>query len=203
MARMSSGLTAVYALSLSLLVAPVVAHAEASATSKAVESGGIPLENLIEAVAKKTGKKFIVDPRVHAEVSVYGINAANISYPEFLTILELHRFSAVEVNGLTRIIPSVDARFMSVPTVSGSKHYADSEMVTKIIQPKSVSAVTLVLLLRPIVPLEAHLVAFACTNSLVIVDRYSNVQRLSALIEVLDKGEPFKPRDCSPEEVKK
>ena len=48
-------------------------------------AGAVPLERVISAVAKRTGKKFIVDPRVRADVTVVGQEATSIDYPTLLS----------------------------------------------------------------------------------------------------------------------
>jgi general secretion pathway protein D len=163
----------------------------------------VPLDQFIETVSKKTSKKFIVDPRVRAQVIVYGVNSSAVSYRELLAILSINNFAAVEAEGLVYILPQADARFMPIPTVSGSKQYDDNEFVTKVIPIKSMPAGMLIPALRPMLPQFAHLSAIPCANSLVVVDHYANVKRIQSVIELLDKGGPLKARDCSNEEAKK
>src|SRR5271154_6700756 len=57
---------------------------------------GVSIANVIDIVARKTGKKFVVDPRVHAQVQIVGEELNRITYPELLTILQLYGFAAVE-----------------------------------------------------------------------------------------------------------
>jgi len=162
-----------------------------------------PLDQLIEAVAKKTGKKIIVDPRVRAQVIVYGISSSTVNYKELLAILSVNNFTAVESEGLVYVLPEADVRSMPIPTVSGSKQYDDNEFVTKIIPVKSMPAAMLVPSLRPMLPQYAHLASVNCANSLIVIDHFANIKRIQSVIELLDKGEPIKARDCSIEEAKK
>jgi len=161
------------------------------------------LDTLIEAVAKATGKKIVVDPRVRAQAAIYGISSATVNYKELLAILSVNDFAAVESEGVVYVLPQTDARSMPIPTLSGSKQYDDNEFVTKIIPIKSMPAANLVPALRPMMPQYAHLAAVTCANSLIVVDRFANVMRIQNVIELLDKGEPIKLRDCSGEEAKK
>ena len=161
------------------------------------------LDTLIEAVAKATGKKIVVDPRVRAQAAVYGISSSTVNYKELLAILSVNDFAAVESEGVVYVLPQTDARSMPIPTLSGSKQYDDNEFVTKIIPIKSMPAAMLVPSLRPMLPQYAHLASVPCANSLIVVDHFANVKRIQNVIELLDKGEPLKPRDCSIEEVKK
>lgn len=63
----------------------------AESAGRGSEPGGIPIRQLIATVSKSTGRKFVVDPRVRADVNLVGISASSVSYAELLTILRLHR----------------------------------------------------------------------------------------------------------------
>ena len=49
------------------------------AAAVAPESG-VPIEALVRTVAKKTGKRFVIDPRVHGTVQLIGEEPANVTY---------------------------------------------------------------------------------------------------------------------------
>jgi type II secretory pathway component GspD/PulD (secretin) len=75
------------ALALALTASPCAgAQSEASATS------GVTVEKLVTAIAKRTGKKFLIDPRVRAEVTVIGQEATSVDYATLLLILHIHGF---------------------------------------------------------------------------------------------------------------
>ena len=50
--------------------------------SPAPMAGAVPLERVLAAVTKRAGKKFIVDPRVRADVTVVGQEPTSIDYPD-------------------------------------------------------------------------------------------------------------------------
>jgi general secretion pathway protein D len=177
-----------------LAVAQVERTAEEPAPSMA---GAVPLERVIAAVAKRTGKKFIIDPRVRAQVSLVGQDATSIDYPTLLSILRVYGFAAVEQSGYVQVMPDANIRQQSLPLVSGKESYADSEFVNKIITLKSASAMQLVPILRPLLPQVAHLVALPCKNALLVTDVYSSVQRIEKIARALDVGDPYTPPACS------
>jgi general secretion pathway protein D len=160
-------------------------------------AGAVPLERVIAAVAKRTGKKFIVDPRVRAQVSLVGQDATSIDYPTLLSILRVYGFAAVEQAGYVQVMPDANIRQQSLPLMSGKESYADSEFVNKVIMVKSASAAQLVPILRPLLPQVAHLVALPCKNALLVTDVYSSVQRIEKIVRALDVGEPYTPPPCS------
>jgi general secretion pathway protein D len=203
MKRMLVELTAVCLISVPLAVGAQVKPDQAKPEVQAKLDNTL-LEQLIEAVARKTGKKIIVDPRVRAQVVVYGISSSTVSYKELLGILNINGYAAVESEGLVYVLPEAEVRSMPIPTLSGSKQYDDNEFVTKIIPIKSISAAMLVPALRPILPQYGHLAAINCANnSIIVIDHFANVKRIQSVIDLLDKGEPIKIRDCSNDEAKK
>jgi general secretion pathway protein D len=161
------------------------------------ERDSTPITQLIASVAQKTGKKFIVDPRVRADVTVIGQNTSSISYPELLTILQVHGFVASEGGGYVRVTPDAAARVLATSTALGNQAHPDAELVNKIIPVKTMPAATLVPILRPLLPQHAHLAAVVCRNALLMVDTYANVKRIEALVEALDTGKAYAmPEKC-------
>jgi general secretion pathway protein D len=179
------------ASALAFTIAPVVTGAQ----SDAVESNTTALSTILAAVAKSSGKKFIVDPRVRADVQLLQ-NPASLTYDDFLMLIQVHGFAAVTNGDYVRVVPDANIRHMAIPTVVGDTHPL-AEYVTRVVSVKSVPAAMLVPLLRPLIPQQGHLVALPCTNNLIVVDTFGNVQRLEKIIQSLDRGEPYKPEKCS------
>jgi type II secretory pathway component GspD/PulD (secretin) len=73
----------------SLQAGAQISSAESESKSASLAGNGVPIERLIATVAKKTGKKFVVDPRVRANVVLVGEEASELTYPQFLTVLEV------------------------------------------------------------------------------------------------------------------
>jgi len=171
------------------------ASSSESASPERVENG-VPIANLIATVAKKTGKKFVVDPRVRGDVALVGQDPGSISYNELLTILHIYNYDAVEYGGYVNVLPIAIARQEASPLLSGKESRPDAEIVTTVITVKNVSAAQLVPILRPMIPQYGHLAAFPCTNKLILVDTFGNVKRLEAVIESIDVGESYKSDKC-------
>ena len=148
------------------------------------------ITQIVQAVAAATGKSFILDPRVRAQVTMY--SSAPMSppafYQAFLSILEVYGFIAVPAgNNIEKIVPDADARQM--PSVDLPAHVSSSsdEIVTQVIAVKNVSAAELVPILRPMIPQYGHLAAYPPSNILIISDRASNVHRMMDIIERVDQ----------------
>lgn len=180
-----------------LLTTSSAAGAQApSASSSASQENAIPVLHLISNLAKRTGKKFVVDPRVRSDVILIEANPATLSYADFLAVMQVHGFAAVESGGIVRVVPESAARHLPTPIVSGTEMRPDAEYITRIIPVKSMPAAMLVPVLRPLVPQQGHLVAVACSNVLILADTFGNARRIESLVQSLDTGEAYKREKC-------
>ena len=146
---------------------------------------------LINTVSEVTGKNFIIDPRVKAKVTVVSSKPMNKDelYEVFLSILDVHGFSAVPGEGIIKIVPDVNAKQGAVPTDDKGQYDHSDQLVTRVLQLHNVAANQLVPILRPLVPQQGHLAAYTPTNVLVITDRASNIERLIHIINGIDRAE--------------
>ena len=146
------------------------------------------IHSLIATVSKQTGRNFVVDPRVKAKVTVISTDPVNAEglYEVFLSVLQVHGYSAVPAGDLTKIVPDVTAKQGPVPILGEDKDTTD-QLVTQVITVVNVPAAQLVPILRPMVPQQGHLAAYAATNSLIITDRAANIQRLMTIIKRIDR----------------
>ena len=145
---------------------------------------------IIEAVSQVTGKNFIVDPRVKAQVTMLSATPMTPAafYEAFLAILQVHGFVAVPAGAAYKIIPDANAR--QVPSDDLPEHVNSNSdaIVTQVVQLKNVSAAQLVPILRPLIPQYGHLAAYPAANVLIISDRSNNVNRILRIIERIDQG---------------
>jgi type II secretory pathway component GspD/PulD (secretin) len=170
-------------------------HAKAQ-TATTPERDAVNIEQIIAGTARKTGKKFLVDPRVRAEVTLVGLDPNNLDYRTLLSVLQMHGFAAFDGDKYVAVVPDATARQQAIPLMTGNASFADAEYVSRVITVKSVPASMLVPVLRPLLPQQAHMVAFPCTNALLLVDTFANVKRLEKIVSAMDTGEAFKPVPC-------
>lgn len=147
------------------------------------------ITSLIATVAEATNKNFIIDPRVRGKVTVISHQdmQAEELYQVFLSILQVHGFAAVPSGDVIKILPDTTAKQLSTPFATHRQPGAGDEIVTRVLQVKNTSAAQLVPLLRPLVPQQGHLAAYAPTNVLIVSDRANNISRLVTVIERIDK----------------
>ncbi len=147
------------------------------------------LNQVIEAVSQVTGKSFIVDPRVRAQVTMLSSEpmSPDAFYEAFLAILQVHGYIAVPSGKVIKIMPDATARQVPANDLPDRVSATSDEIVTQVIQVRNVSAGQLVPMLRPMMPQAAHLAAYPSANILIISDRAANVNRIMRIIQRIDR----------------
>lgn len=154
------------------------------------------IEGVVKAVGEITGKNFIIDPRVKGTINI--ISAKPVSrglvYEVFLSALRLQGYAAVEERGVVKIVPEAEAK---MHRGSGSDPRdaprGGDRIETRIIRLTHASAASLLPVLRPLISPNNTIAAAPSTNSLVITDYASNLQRLERIIDALDQANGSDP----------
>jgi type II secretory pathway component GspD/PulD (secretin) len=159
----------------------------------------VSLESLVDRVARTAKKSFLIDSRAAQQVYLGSVKPEDVNYPTLLAILRTNGMAATTIEGRVNIVPLFEIRSLAVPLVQNddSSIPAD-EWVSRILTTTKKEASSMVPVLRPLLPPVAHLSAMCgscepgaqnCTNcrQLIIVDRYANVQRITAIVKMLDQ----------------
>ncbi len=170
-----------------LLLCLAVPAMPVSAQDYTVNLKDTDIQELIKFVAEVTGTTIVVDPAVKGKVKV--ISSKPVSkdelYELFLSILEVHGYTAVRSGGVVRVIQSKDARSAPVSVGDGGGQASD-EYVTQVIRLDNISAAKLIPVLRPLVPQQAHMAAYAPSNAIIISDISANIERIRDIIQRMD-----------------
>jgi general secretion pathway protein D len=171
-------------LLLCLWVAPLIAQPGVTLSLKEAD-----IRTLIETVSEATGLNFVVDPRVKAKVTVVSSQPMDEAelYQVFLSILQVHGYAAVPVGEIVKIVPDVTAKQGPVSVTESDHPGVGDELVTRVLTVEHVPAAQMVPILRPLVPQQGHLAAYASSNVLVISDRAANIERIEKIIRRIDR----------------
>ena len=147
------------------------------------------IQEFIKFVADVTGSTIVIDPSVKGKVKVISskpVSKAEL-YDLFLSILDVHGYTAVRSGAVIRVIPNKDARSAPVDVADGSTPINNDEYVTQVVRLENVSAAKLIPVLRPLVPQQAHMAAYAPSNAIIISDIRSNINRIMDIIDRMDR----------------
>ena len=150
------------------------------------------ITQLIEAVSAATGKNFIIDPRVRAQVTwLSGASTALTPeqfYQGFLSVLQVHGFIAVPAGNIIKVLPDANMRQIPGDDLPNRVSSSSDDVVTQVIAVSNVSAAQMVPVLRPLMPQNAQLSAVTGANMLIISDRASNVNRMMRIVARIDQS---------------
>lgn len=167
---------------------PVAGHSVDADGRHTLNLKDADIQALIATVSEITGKNFIVAPNVQGKVTVISARPMKPDeiYDVFLSVLRVHGFAAVASGSMVKIEPEAMAQQDGAGSVGVAQDHAADELVTQIVPVKHVSAAELLPILRPLMPQGGQLIAHAASNSLVVSDRASNVERLVGIIQRID-----------------
>jgi len=149
------------------------------------------IQELIKFVSEATNTTIVVDPAVKGKVKVVSSRPVNASelYDLFLAILDVHGYTAVRSGGVVRVIQNKDARSAAVPVADPAAATGfNDEYVTQVLRLENISAAKLIPVLRPLVPQQAHMAAYAPSNAIIISDAAANISRIRGIIERMDQS---------------
>ncbi|HEY6452036.1 MAG TPA: type II secretion system secretin GspD [Steroidobacteraceae bacterium] len=147
------------------------------------------ITQIIEAVSMATGRNFIIDPRVRAQVTMLSSTPMTPDqfYQAFLAILQVHGFVAIPAGNVTKIVPDANERQYAAHDLPDHVSSTSDEMVTQVLAVNNINASQLVPVLRPLMPTNAQLSAVTGANILILSDRASNVNRMMRIIARIDQ----------------
>ncbi len=154
------------------------------------------ITQIAEAVAAATGKNFIIDPRVRAQVTMLSSTPMSPAafYEAFLSILQVYGFIAVPAGGnVVKILPDANTRTFPSLDLPDKVNPQSDEIVTQVMGVNNVSASQLIPILRPMVAQYGHLAAYQASNILIITDHASNVARIMRIIHRIDQASGTEP----------
>ena len=147
------------------------------------------IKKVSQDIARFAKKTIILDPRVKGKITIYS-NASLDSdqvWDVYLRTIQVNGFSSVADNGVVRIVPENEAT-RDENDVNDEK----GNFLTSVIPLVNRSATEILPMIKPITGRQSHLSSIPSINSILIVDRLSNVERIRALLKDLDKDNSAK-----------
>src|SRR6056300_348300 len=149
----------------------------------------VDITKVTQDIAQFSKKTIILDPRVKGKVTIY--SNANLNRKQvwdvYLRTIQVNGFSAIVEEGFVRVVPENEAtRDDSLLSLSSGDYQ------TLVIPLINRSTEEILPMLKPITGRQSHLSSIPSINSILLVDRISNVDRIKGLIKDLDKNNTAK-----------
>ena len=146
----------------------------------------VDIKKVTQDIAQFSKKTIILDPRVKGKVTIYS-NAdlnRNQIWDVYVRTIQVNGFSTISEDGFVRVVPENEATRDN----NFSNSFSEGDYQTSVIPLRNRSAEKILPMLKPITGRQSHLSSIASINSILIVDRASNVKRINDLINDLDKN---------------
>jgi len=170
------------------LAAALMIPAPAYAQDQTLNFRDADVRSIIDDISMMTGKTFIVDPRVRANMTIISRDAIERDevFDLFLTALRVYGFAAVPTpTGAYKIVP--DEAAVQDYTVFGTTAAQGDQLVTDIIRLNFVDSLTALNTVKPLVHRQGRAIAHAQHNFLLLVDYATNIQRLRDVVAAIDR----------------
>ena len=145
----------------------------------------VDIKKVTQDIAQFAKKTIILDPRVKGRITIYSnadLNRDQV-WDVYLRTIQVNGFSAISESGFVRIVPENEAtRDLNIDSLSSGDYQ------TAIIPLVNRSTEEVLPMIKPITGRQSHLSSIASINSILLVDRASNVNRIKALVDDLDKN---------------
>jgi general secretion pathway protein D len=144
--------------------------------------------DIAKTLGRLTGKNFILDKDVKGRVSIISNSAITVAdaWRAFLTSLDMNGLAIVPTGKYLRIMRQNDAKGKNVRLYSEQGAPNTDALVTKIFKIKYISAKELENVIRTYANMGARIYGYEQTNSLIITDTGSNIEKIAKMIQFLD-----------------
>ena len=148
----------------------------------------VDIKKVTQDIAQFSKKTIILDPRVKGKITIY--SNANLDREQvwnvYLRTIQVNGFSTISEDGFLRVIPENEA------TRDKTLDYSGGNFETAVIPLINRSTDEVLPMIKPITGRQAHLSSIPSINSILLVDRSSNVARIRDLLIDLDKNNTAK-----------
>ena len=148
----------------------------------------VDIKKVTQDIAQFSKKTIILDPRVKGKITIY--SNANLDREQvwnvYLRTIQVNGFSTISEDGFLRVIPENEA------TRDRTLDYSGGNFETAVIPLINRSTDEVLPMIKPITGRQAHLSSIPSINSILLVDRSSNVARIRDLLIDLDKNNTAK-----------
>ena len=148
----------------------------------------VDIKKVTQDIAQFSKKTIILDPRVKGKITIY--SNANLNREQvwdvYLRTIQVNGFSAISEDGFLRVVPENEA------TRDNTEGFSSGSFETVVIPLTNRSTEEILPMIKPITGRQSHLSSIPSVNSILLVDRVSNVERIKDLLNNLDKNNTAK-----------
>lgn len=144
--------------------------------------------DIAKTLGKLTGKNFILDKDVKGKITIISNSPITVgdAWKAFLTSLDINGFALIPSGKYIRIARQRDARDKQLKTFTGDYSPDTDALITRVFPLKYLSADEVARNFRSFMPANSRIIPYDQTNTVIVTDTGSNIQKLQKLLEILD-----------------
>jgi general secretion pathway protein D len=145
----------------------------------------VDIAKVTQDISKFSKKTLILDPRVKGRISIFSdsILSAEQVWDVYMRTIQVHGFAALSDGGVVRIVPENEE------TRDSNESLSQSSIETKIFTLKNRAAGEILSQIKPITGRQSHLSSIPSINSILLVDKKSNIERIGQLLKKIDQND--------------
>jgi general secretion pathway protein D len=157
-------------------------------TIESFDFPNVEITDIIKAISELTGKNFIIDPGVRGKITIVAPSKITVAeaYKAFLSALAINGFTVVPSGSFLKVKNARNAQRDNIETYTGAYYPNSDQMITRIIHLKHIQAVQVNRDLRILTSKDGDVAVYEPTNSLIISDYGSNIDRIMKILSQLD-----------------
>lgn len=146
------------------------------------------IQDIVKAISELTGKNFIIDNGLRGKITIIAPSKITVAeaYKAFLSALAINGYAIVPQGKFLKIRSARNAQRDSIETYSGTYYPNSDQMITRIIHLKHISAEAVNRDLRILSSKDGEMSIYPPTNSIILSDYGSNIDRVMKIINQLD-----------------
>tara|TARA_B100001964_G_scaffold187933_1_gene209120 strand:- start:7386 stop:9242 length:1857 start_codon:yes stop_codon:yes gene_type:complete len=173
---------------LPLVLAVLFMHSGISQETYLLNYDDVDIRKVTQDIARFSKKTIILDPRVKGKVTIFSDSLLDEEqvWQVYLRTAQVNGFSTINEGNIVRIVPENEA------TRDNNTSDLEGDFITKIFLLENRTAAEVLPMLKPITGRQSHLSSIPSINSIILVDRKSNVDRIQLLLNQLDMNDSAK-----------
>lgn len=146
------------------------------------------ISEVVKAISKLTGKNFILEDNVRGKITIIAPSQITVAeaYKAFLSALAINGYTIVPSGQFLKIRQARTAQRDSIETYAGAYFPNTDQLITRIVKLKYINAEEVHKNLRILQSKDGEINPYPPTNSLIISDYGSNIERIQNILGELD-----------------
>jgi general secretion pathway protein D len=168
---------------------PVVRQKTSGVPKVTMDFNDVDIKDFIKVISKITGKDFILGQNVTGKVTIISPTPVTIdeAWKIFESVLQVNQLTTVGTGNVIKILSLRDAKGANISTYLGRKPEQTSDVyITQVIPLHYITANDMANVLRPFLSAFGNIQPYDPTNTLIVTESASNIDRLLKIIRELD-----------------